>query len=361
MASGVKRILVAPLDWGLGHSRRCVPLIQYLQGLGHKVVVAGNDWQRRFIKGSFPGIETIDLPGYNISYSKSGSGFVFAMFRQMPRLLAAIRQENDWLIEQTARQGFDGIISDNRYGLFHKKIPSVIMTHQLSVRTGLGQVADDMLRRLHYKYLQRFSKCWVVDVASRESMAGNLSHPKVPPVNAAYIGLLSQFEVREERGGEHLLVLLSGPEPQRTLLSQMLWEQVLGSKAKVVFVEGSNNSQRPANIPEHISWYGKVTRKDLQPLLQNASMVVCRSGYSTLMDLVAMNKKAIVVPTPGQTEQKYLAKHLHREGVFFACPQRNFDLKKVLDNAKLFPFKELALHHAFDDHKAIIDSWLKTL
>jgi UDP-N-acetylglucosamine transferase subunit ALG13 len=167
--------------------------------------------------------------------------------------------------------------------------------------------------------------------------------------------------VNEKREGEHLLVLLSGPEPQRTLLSQKLWQQVQGYKGEVVFVEGTNAAERPADIPGHISWYGKITKKDLQPLLQNAAVVICRSGYSTLMDLVAMNKKAIVIPTPGQTEQKYLARHLHRDGVFFACSQRNFDLHRALSDVKLFPFKELALRHAFEDHKAVLDNWLKTL
>lgn len=353
-----KRILISPLDWGLGHSSRCLPLIGYLHAQGHKVAVAGNEWQRQYVKKNFPAIETLHLDGYDINYSKRGSGFMFSMFRQMPKLLAAIRKENDWLVEQAAKQGFDGIISDNRYGLFHKRIPSVIMTHQLSVRTSLGKVPDEMLRRIHYKYLERFNKCWVVDVPGKENLGGKLSHPKTLPANAEYIGLLSQFEVSKSANEGHLLILLSGPEPQRMMLSQKLWEQAQQYTGKVVFVEGTNKVAIPSKVPVNIKWHGKISTRELQPLLDNAKMVICRSGYSTLMDLVAMGKQAIIIPTPGQTEQAYLAKHLHKEGVFFSTLQKNFDLQMTLDNASLFPFKQLQLQDSFTVHKAVIDKWL---
>jgi UDP-N-acetylglucosamine transferase subunit ALG13 len=358
---GSKRILIAPLDWGLGHTSRCLPLIRYLQALGHKVIVAGNDSQRRFMKKACPGVDTLPLDGYDIRYSKGSAGFMFSMFRQLPGVLASVRNEHGWLTEQAAKHGFDGIISDNRYGLFHKRIPSVIMTHQVAVSTGLGRVADEIVRRLHSKYLQRFDNCWIVDAAGERNLGGKLSHPKLIPANAAYMGLLSQFDVSNNRDGDHLLVLLSGPEPQRTILAQKLWLQLQAYKGKVVFVEGSDKVKQPLLIPTHIEWHGRLATNELQPLIQNARMVICRSGYSTLMDLTAMGKKAIVIPTPGQTEQKYLAKHLHREGVFFAASQRRFILQQALDSAKLFPFKQLGLQDAFEGYKTTIDNWLQTL
>jgi UDP-N-acetylglucosamine transferase subunit ALG13 len=323
--------------------------------------VAGNDSQRHFVKKACPGVETLPLEGYNIRYSKGSAGFMFSMFRQMSGVLASIRKENDWLIEQAARQGFDGIISDNRYGMFHKHVPSVIMTHQVTVSTGLGRVADEIVRRLHSKYLQRFDKCWVVDVPGKCNLAGKLSHPKVLPANAVYMGLLSQFEISNNSEGDHLLVLLSGPEPQRTILAQKLWLQLQAHKGKVIFVEGSDKVKQPLLIPSHIEWHGRLATNELQPLIQNARIVICRSGYSTLMDLTAMGKKAIVIPTSGQTEQKYLARHLHREGVFFAASQKNFALQKALDSAKLFPFKQLGLQNEFERYKNIIEDWLKEL
>lgn len=361
-AQNAKRILLSPLDWGLGHTSRCIPIIQYLQSLGHAVIVAGNEWQRRFIERSCPAIETIHLDGYNVSYSRSAPGFMFSIFRQIPRLLKTMRKENDWLIEHAAKLQFDGIISDNRYGMFHKRIPSVIMTHQLMAKTGTGKVADEMLRRLHYKYLERFNKCWVVDVAGQPNLSGKLAHPKTMPDNAGYIGLLSQFEKGTTTiDGDHLLVLLSGPEPQRSLLSDKLWQQVKQHNGKVIFVEGSNNTAPRMDIPAHVEYHRQLTKTELQPLLEQAGLVICRSGYSTLMDLVTLNKKAIIIPTPGQTEQVYLAKHLHKEGIFLAASQRNFNLARAIASSKLFPFKQLALQGSFNNYKAVLDNWIGNL
>ncbi|MBL7719226.1 MAG: glycosyl transferase family 28 [Flavipsychrobacter sp.] len=360
-AKNTKRILVAPLDWGLGHSSRCLPLITYLRGLGHEVVVAGNTWQRSFLSESCPGIKTIHLEGYNVAYSKKAGGFMFSMFRQLPKILASIRQEHHWLAEEVAKHPYDGIISDNRYGLFHQKVPSVIMTHQLSVRTGLGNAVDEMLRRLHYKYLRRFPQCWVVDAGSNANLGGKLSHPKSLPENAGYMGLLSQFRKKNTNGNQHLLVLLSGPEPQRTLLSDILWEQVQAHKGAVVFVEGSDEINARTGAAAHISYHLRLATEQLQPLLEEAGIVICRSGYSTLMDLVALGKRAIVIPTPGQTEQGYLASHLHRAGVFFSCRQKNFNLREALLAVDEFPFKQLTLQHSFDIHQEVLNKWLETI
>lgn len=356
-----KRILIAPLDWGLGHTSRCIPIIIHLQSQGHHVIVAGNNWQRQFIKRSLPGVETTALEGYEVSYGKKGTGFMFSMFRQMPKLLKTIRRENDWLIEQSAKMQFDGIISDNRYGLFHKRIPSVIMTHQLAVRTGMGRAANALLKKLHYKYLQRFNKCWVVDVNGKQCLGGKLSHPRTLPDNAEYIGLLSQMGAKRTMGGEYLLILLSGPEPQRSILSEILWKQVVGYKGKVIFVEGRHDAPARNMIPAHVTYHKQLTKDELQPLLENAGMVISRSGYSTLMDLVALEKKAIIIPTPGQTEQIYLGRYLHEQGVFYSVPQKGFKLQKSLEAAKQFPFNKLSLQDPFSQYKTVVDNWLKTL
>lgn len=325
------------------------------------MIVAGNSWQRQFIKKSLPNTETINLEGYDVSYSKKGIGFMFSIFRQTPKLLKTVRKENEWLIEQSAKLQFDGIISDNRYGLFHKRIPSVIMTHQLLARTGMGKAANALLRKLHYKYLQRFDKCWVVDVNGKECLGGKLSHPKILPDNAEYIGLLSQIEVKKTNEGEHLLILLSGPEPQRSIISEILWKQLVAYKGKVVFVEGRNDCPTRNIIPAHVTYYKQVTKTELQPLLEDANMIICRSGYSTLMDLVALGKKAIIIPTPGQTEQVYLARYLHKQGIFYSTPQRGFQLQNSLDAAKQFPFNQLSLRDSFSQYKEVIDNWLRSL
>lgn len=355
--------MLAPLDWGLGHTTRCVPLIRHLLSEGHRVTVAGNEAQRQFIDESFPGINTIHLDGYDVRYSATYSGFLFTLLSQLPRLLLTIRRERDWLDQQIRQHGFDGVISDNRYGLYHSKVPSVIMTHQLQVQTGMGSFADQLTRQQHYSYLQRFRQCWVADVPGVPNLGGSLSHPAVLPEQARYIGLLSQLQPAENftTSGDHLLVLLSGPEPQRTILSDKIWEQLAGYNGKVVFVEGSHNKPR-GHIPAHIDYHTRLTSRGLQPLIENASMVICRSGYSSLMDLLLLGRKAILVPTPGQTEQEYLARHLHAQGVFCSMPQKEFLLDRALQLDAGFPFHKLpAGNDAYRQFVPAMDEWLESL
>ncbi|HRO42864.1 MAG TPA: glycosyltransferase [Flavipsychrobacter sp.] len=361
-SNGAKRVLIAPLDWGLGHTTRCVLLIGWLRENGHEVVFAGNEWQRNFVKETYAGnIHCVHLEGYNVHYGKPDSSFMFSLLRQMPTLLKTIRNEHKWLKEIVRTENIDGIISDNRYGMYHSHVPSVIMTHQLQVQTGMGKGADTMLRPLHYRYLNRFAECWVVDMPGENNLAGKLSAPSILPQHTAYIGLLSQFEavLKEE---QHLLILLSGPEPQRTILSNILWEQVKNYDGNVVFVEGSNNVQsHRTTLSPHISHHHQLTRKSLLPLLQQASMVVCRSGYSTIMDLVKLGKNAILIPTPGQTEQQYLAKHLHQSGTFYHLPQPHINLQAALTDAASFPFRKTTFHNGFNLYPPVLQRWVAAL
>jgi hypothetical protein len=295
-----------------------------------------------------------------VHYSKSGKGFLFNLFKQMPDLLKRVAAENEWLLQEATHNNYDGIISDNRYGMYHPHIPSVIMTHQVLAQSGMGGFIDNMLRGIHYKRLQRFGECWVVDVPGNPNLAGKLAHPDVMPDNAKFIGLLSQIEptITSE---EHLLILLSGPEPQRTVLADKLWEQVKRHNGKVVFIEGSEHVTDKGDIPAHIDYHKRITKEVLEPLIAKASLVICRSGYSTLMDLVVLGKKAVLIPTPGQTEQVFLGKHLHKEGMYYCVSQDRFRLDEVLQAVKDFPFIMPALQNPHQQYKAVVDAWLEGL
>jgi hypothetical protein len=326
---------------------------------GIDVLFAGNEWERKYATASIPGLPTIHLDGYDVWYSKTGIGFIPSLFRQLPRLLQTINREHNQLKKIVAEQHIDAVITDNRYGLYHPNIPSVIMTHQVVPQTGWGPVADKTLQWLHAERLNRFDHCWIVDVEGEPNLAGRLSHPKHKAANAQYIGLLSQLTTLQATE-EHLLVLLSGPEPQRTMLSDILWMQLQNIARKIVFVEGSDQTKRN-DIPPHIDYYQRLTAAELNPILAAAETVICRSGYSTLMDLVLFGKKAIIIPTPGQAEQEYLARHLHREGVWLHAPQKRLNIEATLQEARNFPFRKLLLNEGFDQYKTVIDNWLTIL
>ena len=357
-----KRILVAPMDWGLGHTTRCVPIIGYILSQGHVPVFAGNEKQRLFIEETFRGIEKIHLDGYNISFP----GPVFQFVMQIPNILQTVKNEHHWLLQNAEKLGLDAIISDNRYGLYHPTLPCVIMTHQLQVQTGMGMFCNKTLQQLHYKFLNRFKEVWVVDNELPNNLAGKLSATNYHPKNTKYIGLLSQFselaQVQNTGKNYELLVLLSGPEPQRTIFSNLLWQQLLGYKGQVAFVEGCNtDTRKKTGIPNHIQYHNILTHNELLPMLQNAEMVICRSGYSTIMDLTALGKKAILVPTPGQTEQLYLAKHLHKQDIFYSTTQVGFDLGKTLKDVEGFEFKKTFKVGSFEKYKSVLGDWLISL
>ncbi|MBS1616339.1 MAG: glycosyl transferase family 28 [Bacteroidetes bacterium] len=334
MPLSAKRILVAPLDWGLGHTTRCVPIIKCLRQFGHTVVFAGNDIQQAIVGGQFPDLALHPLMGYDVRYGRQA--LILHILRQVPGLFHRIREEHRWLANFVEREHIDAIISDNRYGLWHPEKPSVILTHQLNILTGLGSLADAPVRRLHYSFLQRFGSVWIPDLPGPENLGGRLSHPKKLPLQARYIGWLSQLEpVRQPLKQQHLLILLSGPEPQRSLLSEQLWYQACILDVPIVFVEGKEGFTRAA--PAHIQHYALADAGQIQAFIRDAALVVCRSGYSTLMDLAPFGKPAILIPTPGQTEQAYLAKALSKRGLFYEASQRNLDLKKLLAKARLKP------------------------
>lgn len=325
---------------------------------GHHVLFSGNERQRNYISATFPGIDTVHLDGYDVWYTRSRSTFMFAIAAQIPKLHKAIKAEHDWLSELAKERHIDVVISDNRYGLYHPFISSAIMTHQLQVLTGFGKAADTLARKLHYKYLDKFSQCWVVDIPGVPGLAGELSHPGEIPGNTTYLGLLSQME-KEQQQGDYLLVLLSGPEPQRSILSDQLWQQVLQHKGKVVFVEGSDKVTPKNNIPGHITYHKLIAKTQLQPVLAGANMVICRSGYSTIMDLVKLNKKAILIPTPGQTEQEYLARNLQASGAFMYAEQGQFNLSDLLASSAGFSFYNPVTPGAFELYKSVVNGLIE--
>jgi predicted glycosyltransferase len=341
-----------------------MPIVKYLQVKGHVPVFCGNASQLSFITETISGIETVELPGYNISYSSVNRFAQAGLLAQIPGVLKTIKAENQWLQQQVKKNDIDGIISDNRYGLHHPAVPSVIMTHQLRVQSGMGELADAAVQRLHYRLLDRFNETWVIDTREEPSLGGKLSHAAKLPKKARHIGLLSRFADRArcaETEQGNIVILLSGPEPARTGLSAILWQQMQNYAGKVTFIEGSEHAIQPVHIPAHISYHKRLTQDVLTPVLQRADMVVCRSGYSTLMDLAALGKRAIVIPTPGQTEQGYLGRSLHERGLYYCAQQKGFNLEQALKKAREIPEPFYKIPDAFNSYQKVLDEWLSRL
>jgi uncharacterized protein (TIGR00661 family) len=332
-------ILIAPLDWGLGHAARCVPVVNALIRQNANVLIAAEGPVKRLLETEFPQLQFIELKGYRVSYSKNKWRMPFSIGRQIPKILSVIQYENQRLKEIVKEHRIDGIISDNRYGFYHQTVPSVFITHQLLIKTPLGRAAGRYLQRLNYRFINRFSECWVPDSEGPVNLAGDVAHPKKKPVAPIrYLGPISRFTASGRQEGTQLLIVLSGPEPQRTILENLLAKQLIDYKGPVVLVRGLPLESRPLPLPPHILAHDHLPARDLNRKMDEAFLVISRCGYSTIMDLAALKKKSILIPTPGQTEQEYLGAHAMKNNFALCIDQEKFRLKNAMELAASFRY-----------------------
>lgn len=332
------KILIAPLDWGLGHATRCIPLIRLLQQAGCEVIVASSGDQLTLLKGEFPNLKTIFLTGYNIRYTKHKRWLAFKILKQIPKILLSIREENKWLEKTIKELDIDFVISDNRFGLYTKQVPCIFITHQLSIEAPYNWIKY-LLQQVNYKYIKRFTECWVPDFEGSFNIAGNLSHPnKLPAVPVKYIGALSRFELKKinEQKFDYL-VILSGPEPQRTLLEKKILSIAPQLNNSLLIIRGKPASTEEIIVPVNCTILNHLPTMQLQQAIAESGFIISRSGYTTVMEVLAMQKKSILIPTPGQTEQEYLAKRLFSQNWSYCCNQ-NEDLLTHVNLAKEFQY-----------------------
>ena len=360
------RILVAPLDWGLGHATRCIPLIRELLAQGADVWLAGEGAQESLLKTEFPALPFLSLPGYRINYSKTSGGLFWKMIQQGPKMRAAIQYENRWLKKMIDEHGFDAVISDNRYGLYHASVHCVFMTHQLTIKNPLGKWAEKLLQKINYQYINRFSECWVPDLSvgqeskdKEKNLAGELSHPKIKPtIPVHYIGLLSRFEKKDlPEKQRHLLIILSGPEPQRSMLEEKIITDIAHYTGTATIVRGLPGMDSLIPSSNMIKFYNHLSSDELNNEMLEAEYIISRSGYSTVMDSMKLQKKSILIPTPGQTEQEYLGRYLMEKGFIVCMSQKEFSLNKALSMAADHTY-QLASISASPDLSKIVESFL---
>jgi hypothetical protein len=361
------RILVAPLDWGLGHATRCIPIIRELVTQGCEVWLAGEGEQEALLRSEFPQLSFLPLEGYRIRYSIRG--FTWKIISQIPRIVSKINQENRWLKRMVHTYHFDAVISDNRFGLRHATIPSIFITHQVSIKTNLGKWAGNMLQRWNYRQINQFTECWVPDTAAEVNLAGELSHPSIKPtVPLRYIGWLSRFrqpassflKQATNNRTDHLLFILSGPEPQRSILENKIIDDVSHYPGSATIVRGKPSLLTTIPSTGMIKSYNHLSAIELNEEMDKADLVISRSGYSTIMDIVQLQKKAILIPTPGQTEQEYLGALLNQKQIALSIEQKNFSLPAILDKAKNFNY-HLPLLESMDNLGATINDFLSKL
>jgi uncharacterized protein (TIGR00661 family) len=317
-----KTIFISPIDWGLGHASRCVSIVHELKK-NNRVILGVTELNAFLFDQYFPELEKVTLPSYAISYSKI-LPLWFKLLLQWPKINKVIKQENYQLQEIVNTYSIDLVISDNRFGLFSKRIESIFITHQLHLKT---PVFSSFANRLNKKYINCFNEVWVPDFEEVKSrLAGDLCNSEDTHLPVKYIGpqsALTNSTTQTSQDKFDYLILLSGVEPQRTILENQCLAVFEKSNGKVVLVRGTKYAKIISS--ENVVIKNFVFGDELKDLVVNAKTVICRSGYSTLMDLCLLNKKKmILIPTPGQTEQEYLANYWKTNFGATVFEQKNF-------------------------------------
>lgn len=338
-----KTILIATLNWGLGHATRCIPIIKALQENNYIPIIASDGIALELLKKEFPYVQTLKLPSYKIEYAKEGKNFKWKLLKNFPDMLKAVWKEEKKVKKWIKKYDIDGIISDNRLGVFSKKIPSVYLTHQLNVMTGNTTWFTSIL---HQHIIKKHNECWIPDIEGIQNLTGKLGHIVNPDFNLKYIGPLSRMQKKEVPKRYDLMIILSGPEPQRGLLEEKLKTEILGHKGKVVFIKGIIEKDQKKEQIENVTYYNFMNSRQLEQTFNESEIVLCRSGYTTIMDLVKLDKKAYFIPTPGQYEQEYLAKKFQDEGLVPYSKQDDFtiDHLKELEKYKGLPVIETKIN-----------------
>lgn len=358
-----KKIAIAPLDWGLGHATRCIPIIKYLLEKKIEVIVICTGRSLLLLKKEFPGLVFIDLPAYNIYYQKKGS-FIFKIATQLNKVFGGIKKEHNALKKISDEHHIDIIISDNRYGIYNKKIKSILISHQMMVKipgfSFIGYFVHIWLMLQH----NHFDEVWIPDVASEPNIAGDLSHRYKLKTNTKFIGILTRFEKPASipQINNDVLIILSGPEPQRSIFEELLLTQIKkmhaeGEKLKFIIVRGTSEINTDENYAENMRVISHATANELYSLLLQSEIILSRGGYSTLMDICGLHKKCIFVPTPGQTEQEYLVEQLHQKNLVYAAAQKDFNLKTAL--AEVNKTKGFFIDVDTNTYKSTIDAILE--
>ena len=321
-------ILICPLEWGLGHAARMIPIARRLLNMNQNVFIASGVEHLKLFREELPGLTYIDFPGFRPGYSQYLPQYIPLLFKT-PLLLFHIAREHFRLKKIINDYSIDVVISDNRFGLWNRKIRTAYITHMPLIPFPKPfQFMELIGIRMHRVIIRKYSLCFIPDLPGEINLTGRLSHGIRLPENVRYTGILSRFPDTIQPSPpnpvscKHNTVILSGPEPQRSIFRQMVLKLLRDEKTLTVILEGKPGKGNEINWSDNFAFCNHLASPEMQQVILSSEKIIARAGYSTIMDLVSLNRSALLVPTPGQTEQEYLAEYLSLKGLFSSCSQK---------------------------------------
>lgn len=325
-------ILVAPLNWGLGHATRCMPIIEEIERQGGNVILGSDGRALKLLEKEYPNHQIVELPPYDIHY-KNRFGFIVNILQQSPKIIRNIERERKAIKSIVEQYDIDAIIADNRFGCRSDETYNVFMSHQIHFYLPkFWRFADTLMRKINRGWIEKFDECWVPDVEGNPNLTGSMSHSvDLDKSFYKYIGPLSRLKKLDLPIKYKVLALLSGPEPQRTNLEKIMIEQLKDFGEPALIVRGKPESDRGWHkLNSYVDVVDFLDSSGINEAICQSEWVISRSGYTTVMDLFKLDKKAIFIPTPGQTEQVLLGDIYKEQGLFYSINQKQFDLRNAL-------------------------------
>jgi UDP:flavonoid glycosyltransferase YjiC (YdhE family) len=320
-------ILICPLEWGLGHAARMIPLARILREADNNVIIASGEEHLSMFRDELPGLSYVSFPGFKPGYSRIFPQYL-SLFFKIPCLLYHIFSEHHRVKKIIDEYGIDIIISDNRFGLWNRKVITVYVTHMplipfpkpLKFLEPLGVL-------LHRQIIKKYSLCFIPDLPGDLNLSGRLSHGIKLPDNVMYIGILSKFNYPRQSLNEtqikppYNIVILSGPEPQREILKQKLVTLLKNKIPDTIIFEGKPGQGEGIYRTGNITFFRHLPASRMKKIIEGSDRLITRAGYTTIMELASLRRTALIIPTPGQTEQEYLAEYLSERGWFSTFSQ----------------------------------------
>jgi len=330
-------IIYGICSWGLGHATRSLPVIRKLIDENNDLTIISNGRSLDLLKGELgENIEYVDIPDYPMLLSENSRQLMAKSVIYWPLFIKKMQSGLSQLTKMLEMRKCDLIVSDGRYDIYSKKIPSFFISHQMRIMNPLRiEMLETGSEIFNLFFFKRFRGVIVPDYIE-DNLSGDLSHnlKKIDEKKIHYVGVLSDFKKKKTKKNIDYLISISGPEPQRTMLEKKLLSQVGQLEGRIIITLGKTEESEKIS-KENIKVYSFLTKEKREDFLNRAKLVVSRSGYSTIMDLALTGTKALMTPTPGQIEQEYLSRYHNRRGTFYSVNQNNINLTTDVEKAKI--------------------------